>query len=174
MIVAYHGARCPHWRHDNARCARNALHGSFDENRVVLHTLTAPAPMPRTHLTSPSAPAAIGPYSHGVWAGELLYLSGQTPIDPATGRLIDGDVQAQTHRVFDNLDSALRDAGLTMHDVIKCNVYLTDMSNFPDMNVAYASRFDAPFPARTTVAVAGLPLGASVEIELVARKTADA
>ena len=126
--------------------------------------------MPRTHLQSPSAPAAIGPYSHGVWAGELLYLSGQTPIDPATGKLIDGDVQAQTHRVFDNLEGALRDAGLTMDDVIKCNVYLTSMANFSEMNAAYSARFAAPFPARTTVAVAGLPLGAEVEIELVARR----
>ena len=126
--------------------------------------------MPRSHLDAPSAPAAIGPYSHGVWAGELLYLSGQTPIDPATGRLVDGDVQAQTHRVFDNLEGALRDAGLSMLDVIKCNMYLTDMANFAMMNAAYGVRFDAPFPARTTVAVAGLPLGASVEIELIARK----
>jgi 2-iminobutanoate/2-iminopropanoate deaminase len=124
--------------------------------------------MPRTHLASASAPAAIGPYSVGVWAGELLYLSGQTPIDPATGRLIDGDVQAQTHRVFDNLEGALHDAGLTMDNVIKCNVYLTDMANFSAMNAAYSARFAAPFPARTTVAVAGLPLAASVEIELVA------
>ena len=124
--------------------------------------------MPRTHLESSFAPAAIGPYSVGVWAGDLLYLSGQTPIDPATARLIDGDVQAQTHRVFDNLEGALRDAGLTMDDVIKCNVYLTDMANFAAMNAAYGARFAAPFPARTTVAVAGLPLGASVEIELVA------
>ncbi len=128
--------------------------------------------MPRSHLHAPSAPAAIGPYSHGVWAGDLLYLSGQTPIDPATGALVTGDVQAQTHRVFDNLEGALRDAGLTMHDVIKCNVYLTNMANFAEMNAAYGTRFEAPFPARTTVAVAGLPLGASVEIELIARQSA--
>lgn len=128
--------------------------------------------MARTVLHSPAAPAAIGPYSHGVWSGDVLHLSGQTPIDPATGRLIDGDVAAQTHRVFDNLAAALHDAGLTMDDVIKCNVYLTDMANFAAMNGAYASRFSAPFPARTTVAVAGLPLGAQVEIELLARRPA--
>ena len=126
--------------------------------------------MPRTTLHSASAPGAIGPYSHGVWAGDLLYLSGQTPLDPATGKLIDGDVQAQTHRVFDNLHGALHDAGLTMDDVIKCNVYLTDMANFSEMNAAYSTRFSSPFPARTTVAVAGLPLGAAVEIELVAQR----
>ena len=126
--------------------------------------------MSRIPLVAPSAPAAIEPYSHGVWAGELLYLSGQTPIDPATGTLIDGEVEAQTHRVFDNLEGALRDAGLTMDAVIKCNVYLTNMANFGAMNAAYGARFSAPYPARTTVAVAGLPLGASVEIELVARR----
>ncbi len=128
--------------------------------------------MPRRHVESPRGPAAIGPYSHAVWAGDLLYLSGQTPIDPAVGRLIDGDVEAQTHRAFDNLQAVLEDSGLSMDDVIKCNVYLTDMVNFPAMNRAYATRFQAPFPARTTVAVAGLPLGALVEIELVARRGA--
>jgi len=125
--------------------------------------------MPRTPLNAPSAPAAIGPYSHGVWSGDELFLSGQTPIDPATGKLIDGDVEAQTHRVFDNLEGALRDAGLSLDDVVKCNVYLTDMANFAAMNATYGARFAAPYPARTTVAVAGLPLGAQVEIELLAR-----
>lgn len=126
--------------------------------------------MPRRHVESPRGPAAIGPYSHAVWAGDLLYLSGQTPIDPAVGKLIDGDVEAQTHRAFENLQAVLEDSGLSMDDVIKCNVYLTDMVNFPAMNRAYQQRFTAPYPARTTVAVAGLPLGALVEIELVARK----
>ena len=126
--------------------------------------------MPRRTVESARGPAALGPYSRGVWAGELLYLSGQTPVDPASGRLIEGDVGAQTHRAFDNLALVLTDAGLSMDDVIKCNVYLTDMRDFPAMNAAYESRFSRPFPARTTVAVAGLPLGASVEIELVARR----
>ena len=111
--------------------------------------------MPRKHVESPRGPAAIGPYSHAVWAGELLYLSGQTPIDPATGKLIEGDVEAQTHRAFDNLQAVLEDSGLSMDDVIKCNVYLTDMANFPQMNKAYGARFTKPYPARTTVAVAG-------------------
>ncbi len=126
--------------------------------------------MTRQIVESSKAPAAIGPYSVGVWAGDLLYLSGQTPLDPATGELITGDVDAQTHRCFDNLESALKDAGLTMDHVIKCNVYLTDMANFPAMNGAYAKRFNKPYPARTTVAVKGLPRDAQVEIELVARK----
>ena len=126
--------------------------------------------MPRKHIESKRGPAAIGPYSHGVWAGKLLYLSGQTPIDPATGKLIDGDVDAQSMRAFDNLELVLGDAGLSMDDVIKCNVYLTDMADFPAMNEAYSRRFTKPYTARTTVAVAALPLGARVEIELVARK----
>jgi 2-iminobutanoate/2-iminopropanoate deaminase len=124
----------------------------------------------RKSVTSPRGPAAIGPYSHAVWAGDLLYLSGQTPIDPATGRLIDGDVGAQTMRAFDNLEAVLKDAGLSMDHVIKCNVYLTSMTDFPAMNAAYEKRFSRPFPSRTTVAVAGLPLGAAVEIELVAKR----
>lgn len=124
----------------------------------------------RLVVDSARGPAAIGPYSHAVWAGDLLYLSGQTPIDPTTGRLVEGDVGAQTHRAFDNLQSVLEDAGLSMDDVIKCNVYLTSMTDFPAMNAAYQRRFNAPYPARTTVAVAGLPLGAAVEIELVARR----
>jgi 2-iminobutanoate/2-iminopropanoate deaminase len=126
--------------------------------------------MTRKIVESSKAPAAIGPYSVGVWAGKLLYLSGQTPLDPATGELIKGDVDAQTHRCFDNLESALADAGLTMDHVIKCNVYLTDMANFPAMNGAYAKRFNKPYPARTTVAVKALPRDAQVEIELIARK----
>ncbi len=126
--------------------------------------------MPRHAAPSARGPAAIGPYSHAVWSGSELFCSGQTPIDPANGKLITGDVSAQTHRVFDNLQAVLEDNGLSMDDVVKCNVYLTDMSDFAAMNSAYAERFTAPFPARTTVAVAGLPLGARVEIECMARK----
>ncbi|MGQ0764811.1 MAG: RidA family protein [Gemmatimonadota bacterium] len=124
--------------------------------------------MSRRTVESARGPRAIGPYSHAVWAGDLLYLSGQTPIDPETGRLVEGDVTTQTHRVFDNLQAVLEDAGLSLGHVIKCNVYLTDMVNFAAMNAAYSERFAPPFPARTTVAVAGLPLGAQVEVELVA------
>lgn len=124
----------------------------------------------RQQVTSPTAPTAIGPYSQAVWNGDALFCSGQTPIDPATGQLIEGDVGAQTQRVVDNLAAVLAAAGLTLDDAIKCNVYLTDMADFAAMNAAYATRFTAPHPARTTVAVAGLPLGARVEIELIARR----
>lgn len=126
--------------------------------------------MSRKTVESSRAPKAIGPYSVGVWAGELLYLSGQTPLDPSTGQLVTGDVTAQTHRVFDNLEAALKDAGLTMDHVIKCNVYLIDMADFGAMNAAYEQRFAKPYPARTTVAVKALPRDARVEIELIARR----
>ena len=108
--------------------------------------------MPRTATHSDHAPKAIGPYSQAIWAGDLLYCSGQTPIDPAVGTLIDGDVEAQTHRCFDNLQAVVESAGLTMDDVIKCNVYLVEMADFPYMNKAYGTRFSQPYPARTTVA----------------------
>ena len=124
----------------------------------------------RTPVHASQAPAAVGPYSHAVVAGDLLYLSGQTPIDPATGALVDGDVETQTRRVFANLAAVLDAAGLTLDDVVKCNVYLVDMADFAAMNAAYAEAFTEPFPARTTVAVAALPLGARVEIEAVAQR----
>lgn len=125
----------------------------------------------RQPISAPDAPKAIGPYSQAIWSGHELFCSGQTPIDPATGKLIEGDVGQQTHRVFDNLAAVLAAAGLTLDDAIKCNVYLLDMNDFGAMNAAYQQRFTAPYPARTTVAVAGLPLGARVEIELVARRS---
>lgn len=124
----------------------------------------------RQPISATDAPKAIGPYSQAIWSGHELFCSGQTPIDPATGKLIAGDVTQQTQRVFDNLAAVLAAAGLTLNDVIKCNVYLVDMNDFGAMNAAYQQRFTAPYPARTTVAVAGLPLGARVEIELLARR----
>ena len=129
--------------------------------------------MPRKAFSSPGA-VAIGPYSHAVEAGELLYLSGQTPLDPATGRLVEGDAGAQAARCLENLFQVLAAAGLGPDDVVKVNVFLTDMADFAAMNAAYAARFSAPYPARTTVGVASLPLGARVEIELVARRSAGA
>lgn len=126
--------------------------------------------MTRNAHSSASGPAAIGPYSHGVWAGELLFLSGQTPIDPATGKLVEGGVTEQTEQVFANIEAVVGDAGLSMDDVVKCNVFLTTMDDFAEMNAVYGERFAAPFPARSTIAVAGLPLGARVEIELVAKR----
>ena len=125
--------------------------------------------MTRSTVTDPRAPTPVGPYSHAaVHPAGPLYLSGQTPIDPATGALVDGDVATQTRRVFANLESILIAAGRTLDDVVKVNVYLIDMADFGAMNEVYSTVFTAPYPARTTVAVAALPLGARVEIELVA------
>ncbi len=129
--------------------------------------------MPRKAFSSPGA-VAIGPYSHAVEAGDLVYLSGQTPLDPTTGRLVEGDAGAQAARCLENLFQVLAAAGLGHDDVVKVNVFLTDMADFAAMNAAYAARFSAPYPARTTVGVASLPLGARVEIELVARRGAGA
>jgi 2-iminobutanoate/2-iminopropanoate deaminase len=127
--------------------------------------------MSRKAVSAPGA-AAIGPYSHGVDSGELIFLSGQTPLDTATGKLLEGEIGAQTEQSFKNLFAVLEAAGLTPDDVVKANVYLTDMADFPAMNVAYARQFSHPYPARTTIGVASLPLGARVEIELIARKPA--
>ena len=126
--------------------------------------------MARQSVFSPHGPKAIGPYSHAIWSGNLLYCSGQTPIDPATGKLVEGTIGEQTQQAFNNLEAVLKDAGLEMDDVIKVNVYLTSMGNFAGMNAVYQTRFNTPYPARTTVAVAELPLGAQVEIELVAQR----
>jgi len=125
--------------------------------------------MPRKSFTAAGA-VAVGPYSHAVEAGDLIFLSGQTPLDSATGKLVEGDIALQTEQCFKNLFNVLAAAGLTEADVVKANVFLTDMGNFAAMNKVYATKFSAPYPARSTVAVAGLPLGAQIEIELIARK----
>jgi 2-iminobutanoate/2-iminopropanoate deaminase len=113
---------------------------------------------------------AVGPYSHAVESGDFVFLSGQTPIDGATGKLLQGDISAQTEQCFHNLFQVLAAAGLTPDDVVKVNVFLTDMANFEAMNQVYATKFSTPFPARTTIGVASLPLGAQVELEMIARK----
>jgi 2-iminobutanoate/2-iminopropanoate deaminase len=126
--------------------------------------------MTRGAVSSADAPRAVGPYSQAVVSGDHVFLSGQTPIDPTTGALVDAAVGAQTQRCFDNLAAVLAAAGLTFDDVVKVNVYLTSMADFAEMNEVYARQFSEPYPARTTVAVAALPLGAGIEIELVARR----
>jgi 2-iminobutanoate/2-iminopropanoate deaminase len=125
--------------------------------------------MTRQAVSAPAA-SAIGPYSHAVWAGKRLYLSGQTPVDPATGELVQGDLAAQTEQCFRNLFAVLQAAGLGPEHVVKVNVYLTDMGDFGAMNEVYARQFEQPYPARTTVAVAALPRGARIEIEMIARR----
>lgn len=123
----------------------------------------------RQTITSPHITPPVGPYSHAVAAsGELVYLSGQTGQNPATGEIVDGGVEAETRQVLANLTSVLDAAGIDFASVVKCNVFLVDMADFVAMNTVFAEVVPDPFPARSTVAVAGLPLGARVEIECVA------
>jgi 2-iminobutanoate/2-iminopropanoate deaminase len=126
--------------------------------------------MARKTVSSQNAPEAVGPYSHAVWTGNLLYCSGQSPIVPSTGKICNGGISEQTQQVFKNLETVLAAAELKMDDVIKVNVYLTSMANFAEMNQVYKGCFSQPYPARTTVAVAELPLNALVEIEFIAEK----
>lgn len=119
-------------------------------------------------MASKSAPAAIGPYSQAIRAGALVFLSGQIPLDPSTGALVDGDIAAQTTRVMENLRAVLAAAGCTFHDVVRTTIYLVDLGHFAAVNEAYARFFEAPFPARATVQVAALPRGALVEIDAIA------
>jgi 2-iminobutanoate/2-iminopropanoate deaminase len=116
------------------------------------------------------APAPIGPYSQAVRSGRTLYCSGQIALDPATGNLLDGDAAAQTELAVKNLGAVLHQAGYDYVDVIKTTIFLIDMNDFAAVNAAYGRVFDAVKPARSTVAVAGLPRGARVEIEAIARK----
>jgi 2-iminobutanoate/2-iminopropanoate deaminase len=125
--------------------------------------------MSKEALTSPEIAPPLGSFSPGVRAGEFVFLSGQIAQDPATGALITGDVTAQTEQVFKNLRAVLEAAGKTFDDVVKVSVYLTDMAHFPAMNAVYDRYFRAPYPARSTIAVAQLALGATVGMDLIAR-----
>jgi 2-iminobutanoate/2-iminopropanoate deaminase len=125
--------------------------------------------MPREVIVAADTAPAVGPFAAAVRAGELLFVSGQVGQDAASGKLIAGDVTAQAEQVFVNIRAVLRAAGKTMDDVVRVGVYLCDMNDFAKMNAVYARQFSAPYPARTTIAVAALPLGARVEIDLVAR-----
>ncbi len=128
----------------------------------------APRATKRTVIATDLAPKAIGPYSQGIRANGLVLCAGQTPIDPATGQLISGDIAAQTRRVLQNLSAILEAAGTSLSKVIKTTVFITDMANFKAMNAVYAEFFAEHPPARSTIAVAALPLGALVEIECIA------
>jgi 2-iminobutanoate/2-iminopropanoate deaminase len=119
-------------------------------------------------ISSPDAPKAIGPYTQAIRTGQLLFASGQIPTDPATGAIVDGDVAAQTRRVFDNLGAVLKAANLSFADVVKTTVFLADMNDFAAVNEVYGKYFAEPYPARATVQVARLPKDARVEIDLIA------
>lgn len=122
----------------------------------------------REALTTSDAPAAIGPYSQAIKAGDFLFASGQIPLDPATGQLVGGGIVEQTHRVFKNLAAILAAAGIGFDRVVKTNVYLADMADFAAMNEVYGTYFPSPAPARATIQAARLPRDVKVEIDLVA------
>lgn len=119
-------------------------------------------------ISTKKAPAAIGPYSQAIQAGNLVYTSGQIPIDPATGAFAEGGIKEQTRQALANVKAVLEAAGLSMGNVVKTTVFMADMNDFADMNSVYAEFFTEPYPARSAVAVKTLPKGALVEIEAVA------
>lgn len=119
-------------------------------------------------ISTPKAPAAIGPYSQAIRVGNLIYTSGQIPINPATGQFVEGGIKEQTRQSLTNVKAILEEAGTSMANVVKTTVFMADMNDFTDMNAVYAEFFTEPFPARSAVAVKTLPKGAFVEIEVVA------
>jgi len=121
-------------------------------------------------IKAPGAPNAVGPYSHAIVAGDLVYCSGQVPLDPANSELVTGDIAVQTNRILDNLVAVLTAAGSSLDRVVKTTVFLADIGDFAAMNDAYAKRFGDHRPARSTIGVAALPRGARVEIECVAAR----
>ena len=124
--------------------------------------------MPRQPIHTDNAPKAIGPYSQAIRSGNTLYLSGQTPLDPATGEMVAGDIEAQATRVFENLKAVLSAAGASFDDVLRVGIYMTDLGNFAKVNEVMKRYFREPYPARSTIGVAALPRGAAVEIDLIA------
>ena len=123
--------------------------------------------MPREPIHTERAPAAIGPYSQAVRRGGTVYLSGQIPLDPGTGLLVEGDITAQARRAFDNLKAVCEAAGGSLDDIVRLGLYLTDLGQFAAVNAVMADYFDAPFPARSTIGVASLPRSAEFEVDAI-------
>lgn len=128
--------------------------------------------MPKKIVLTDQAPAPIGPYSQAVSVGDLLFLSGQIPLDPRTGELVDNDIESATRRVLDNIRAVLETEGLSFRHVVKTTVFMKDLALFPRMNAVYATAFPENPPARSTVQAAALPKGVSVEIEVIASRLA--
>lgn len=124
--------------------------------------------MTRSSIHTDQAPAAIGPYSQAIRNGGMVFLSGQIPLDPATGELVGGDISAQTRRVFDNMKAVCAAAGGSLDDISRLGIYLTDLGDFAAVNAVMTEYFTAPYPARSTIQVAGLPKGAAVEVDAIA------
>ena len=121
-------------------------------------------------IATKKAPAAVGPYSQAVFAGDVLFISGQIPLDPATGQLVESDIRAQAKRSMDNIGAILADAGLEFKDIVKTTILLTDIADFAAVNEVYAAYFAEDPPARACFAVTALPKGAHIEIEAIAQK----
>jgi 2-iminobutanoate/2-iminopropanoate deaminase len=124
--------------------------------------------MSKTVIQTADAPAAIGPYSQAIAAGGMLYVSGQIPLDPVSGALLEGDTAAQARLVLSNLEAILKAGGCTFADVVRSTIFLIDLGDFAAVNAAYSEKFTAPFPARVTIQVAALPRGSKVEIDAIA------
>ncbi|BBD79322.1 RidA family protein [Aerosticca soli] len=123
--------------------------------------------MSRQIIATAQAPAAIGPYSQAVRAGTTVYCSGQIPLDPATGALVEGDITAQARRVFENLKAVAAAAGGSLDDAVRVGIYVTDLQHFAAVNAVMAEYFKPPYPARSTIEVSGLPKGAQVEVDAI-------
>ena len=124
--------------------------------------------MPKKHVATKQAPTPIGPYSQGVIAGGLLFVSGQIPIDPATDKLVEGDIKVQTEQVLKNILAVLKEAKMGPENVVKASVFLADLADFPQMNEVYGKYLGKEPPARSTIQAAGLPKGARIEIDVIA------
>lgn len=123
--------------------------------------------MSRSIIATERAPAAIGPYSQAIRAGNTVYFSGQIPLDPATGALVGGDIRAQTRRVFDNLTAVAEAAGGSLAQIVRVGIYVTDLGHFAEVNAVMAEYFQTPYPARSTIEVSALPKAAQVEVDAV-------
>ena len=124
--------------------------------------------MPKKHVATKQAPTPIGPYSQGVIAGGLLFVSGQIPIDPATDKLVEGDIKVQTEQVLKNILAVLKEAKMGPENVVKASVFLADLADFPEMNEVYGKYMGKEPPARSTIQAAALPKGARIEIDVIA------
>lgn len=142
-----------------------------DLERATVSELFEETGMTRTTVTAPDLTPPVGPFAQGAWAGDLLYASGQVGQDPVSGSMVSGGIEAETRQIFENIRRVLFAAGLGFEHVVKAQVFLVDMDDFAIMNAIYGKIFAAPFPARTTVQVAKLALGARVEIDVVAHRT---
>lgn len=123
--------------------------------------------MTKRIVSTHKAPAAIGPYSQAVASGDLVFISGQLPIDPATGKLVEGDIGERTNQIVNNLKAVAQEAGMDLDKIVKTTIFLTDLNDFQAMNAAYSEHFSTEPPARSTVQVAALPLGSNIEIEAI-------